>query len=265
MERTRGIMLSHRNNVALAVLEAPQGMATVLEVLMHPQSNRVPNFPANLDDYAPWVAAHGLVAPYGKCQCGCGEEAPIANKTEHEYLLVEGHPKRFVYNHHLIKRSLRDAFWSHVVRGAPEECWEWHGSVQPSGYGSVSFRGKTSRAHRVSYAIHFGEIPGGMHVLHKCDNPRCVNPFHLRLGTHADNMADRNRKGRQARGERSGSAKMSNEQVVELLALAKLGVSSSKLAERYGISDRHARMIVVGKKWKHLRTTLRKRPEVSDE
>jgi hypothetical protein len=75
-------------------------------------------------------------------------------------------------------------------------CWLWLGATSPSGYGNIYAFGSSLRAHRASWVIFRGAIPAGMHVLHKCDTPSCVNPDHLFLGSHADNMADKVRKGR---------------------------------------------------------------------
>ena len=76
-------------------------------------------------------------------------------------------------------------------------CWEWTASRIPQGYGRLCYKGDSSEyAHRVSYLVFKGEIPSGMCVLHTCDNPGCVNPDHLWLGTHQQNMDDRNQKGR---------------------------------------------------------------------
>lgn len=81
-------------------------------------------------------------------------------------------------------------------------CWMWRAGKFPGGYGAIHTNGKTRKAHRVSWEIHFGPIGEGLFVCHRCDTPRCVNPEHLFLGTAADNNADRNSKGRQARGEK---------------------------------------------------------------
>jgi hypothetical protein len=75
-------------------------------------------------------------------------------------------------------------------------CWIWTGGLDKDGYGSLRDGQKMKRAHRVSWEIHFGQIPEGMAILHKCNNPACVNPDHLKIGDHTDNMEDRKKNGR---------------------------------------------------------------------
>lgn len=156
--------------------------------------------------HAPWVAKFGLFAPYGLCQCGCGQVAPISTATKAQKGYLVRHPVRFVPGHQNgAKQTLKDAFWQHLTVGDPNKCWEWQGHITSKGYGVLRHRATSPlqiRAHRVSYEFHHGPIPEGMNVLHKCDNRRCCNPHHLFLGTQPDNVADMVAKGRHSNGAR---------------------------------------------------------------
>jgi hypothetical protein len=90
--------------------------------------------------------------------------------------------------------EFKTKFESHIVK--TDSCWIWNGPLFKSGYGRISNREKKLRAHRVSYEFYVGPIPDGLNVLHRCDNPLCVNPDHLFVGTHLDNMKDMEAKGR---------------------------------------------------------------------
>lgn len=88
-------------------------------------------------------------------------------------------------------------FWDRVDKRSSNECWLWIGSIKPNGYGNFMVcRDKPINAHRMCWRICYGPIPDNMNVLHKCDNPRCVNPHHLFLGTQVDNLNDAKNKGR---------------------------------------------------------------------
>jgi len=112
-----------------------------------------------------------------------------------------------------------------------ENCWRWLGGYSRSGYGKLEVAGKTVRAHRLSYELFVGEIPDKQMVCHSCDNPACVRPDHLFIGTGQDNTNDKVRKGRQAkgdqhyarkrpellpRGDSHGMTKLSDAQVIEI-------------------------------------------------
>lgn len=87
-------------------------------------------------------------------------------------------------------------FWAKVPKISDKLCWPWKGYINPDGYGRIQWDGRTQNAHRISWIIQKGTIPQGLQVLHKCDNPPCVNLEHLFLGTHNDNIADKMKKGR---------------------------------------------------------------------
>lgn len=126
------------------------------------------------------------------CECGCGGATLRAPNTANDRGWVKGEPMRFILGH-AARRPLDQRFWAMVEK--TETCWLWLGGAI-DGYGTITEEGRTVRAHRVSYKLHVGPIPTGLFVLHHCDVPSCVNPDHLFLGTHSDNMKDRQMKGR---------------------------------------------------------------------
>lgn len=97
-----------------------------------------------------------------------------------------------------------------------ESCHIFTGGIIPNGYGLFYFNGKAQGAHRVAYQLFIGKIPKGKHICHTCDVRACVNPKHLWLGTHKQNMKDRNLKHRTAKGIKNGGAKLTLEQVLEI-------------------------------------------------
>lgn len=183
-----------------------------------------------------------------------------------------------------LSQSDLDRFWRSFVPAELDSCWVWRKTVASTGYGFFPIKGKYFGAHRVSWIVFRGQIQNGLWVLHKCDNPTCVNPNHLFLGTPADNTADMVSKGRQARGERHRSVtspetlawgdkngmrkhpeavrrgmaamnhKLSDEDVRDIksrIASGKHGIGAA-LAREYGVSQEKISQIKLNKSWRHI-------------
>lgn len=166
-----------------------------------------------------------------------------------------------------------ERFWAKVSKGRGQKCWEWNAYRARTGYGMLQARKISQQpmlAHRVSWELEHGEIKEGLHVLHCCDNPACVRPDHLFLGTQADNNADRHQKGRTASGDKNGArtmpqrnsfvrdggsgfcgerhpmAKLTDRQVADLRAEFAAGVKRSDIADKYGVSVTHVYRLARG-------------------
>lgn len=143
-----------------------------------------------------------------------------------------------------------DRFWSKVEK--TDTCWEWTAATM-HGYGVFGVGdNRYQRAHRFSWEMHFGPIENGLWVLHKCDNPLCVRPDHLFLGTHQDNMNDAQRKGRNAHGERAGGARLTEGDIRRIRQLAENGMSHTAIAHEFGVHQPHISKILRGEIWKHV-------------
>ena len=168
--------------------------------------------------------------------------------------------------------------------GMSTPCLEWKAARGSTGYGQCRISGKLYRAHRVAWEMANGPVPDGLDVLHKCDNPPCVNVEHLFLGTHTDNMHDMFAKGRKvvARGERHGShlhpeclargdrhgshlhpesvprgernrnAKLNEEKVRRIFQLRGEGWTQARLGAEFGVSDVSIADVLSRKKWAHV-------------
>lgn len=173
-------------------------------------------------------------------------------------------------------------FWAKVDKSAgPDGCWPWTGGRLPFGYGIFQMGTGPKKAHRVSWAMAHGSVPEDLLVLHRCDNPPCVNPDHLFLGTHADNASDKMKKGRHtpcpgdrngmrkhpenaargdrhgrylhpemtARGEQHGQAKLTEKEVRQILASTG---RDSDIAERFNVSRTTVARIRSRRLWRHV-------------
>lgn len=202
--------------------------------------------------------------PYGYCHCGCGQKTTIAKLTNSKRGRIKGDPTRYINGHHqrIHASNPIPRFWSKVNKDGPipqhcpeiGKCWEWTASALPQGYGVFCKEHSAHTvAHRYSWELANGEIADGLFVLHKCDNPACVNPSHLFLGTSLDNSNDKVSKGRQSRlhGEKNGRAKLTVDQVDEIRNKhANKQGSLRTLAIEYGMSKTTISEIVNEKTWR---------------
>ena len=194
--------------------------------------------------------------PYGYCQCGCGLKTRLApyNSTKDKW--IKGEPIRFINGHQSRPNDLSAHFWSKVDRsGGESTCWEWLNCINNWGYGELMVNRKKYRAHRFAWELVNGQIPSGLLVLHKCDNPKCCNPKHLFLGTHKDNMKDMAEKGRanppRLSGEKHGQHKLTLEQVLYIRdRYAKGSITQAELGREMGVSDGAIGDIVTGRNWR---------------
>lgn len=132
-------------------------------------------------------------------------------------------------------------------------CWIWQKGKDKQGYGQFSIRNKNYRAHRVSFMEYIGPIPKGMQVLHTCDNPSCVNPAHLFLGTNDDNMADMVQKDRQIKGENKENSKLTEGQVREIKKRLLGTETVSDIARDYPVDRKVVSRIKAGTAWAHIK------------
>lgn len=142
---------------------------------------------------------------------------------------------------------LEPRFWRYVNRGSDSVCWQWTGGHNADGYGRFIIDGKVLNAHRVSWMITHGDIPPGYEVCHSCDNPPCVNPAHLYLGTHQQNMLDMSNKGR------SRQTKLTPEQIRIIRTLRASGYSLKSISSRFSISDGLVSMIAHRVIWRGIK------------
>lgn len=155
-----------------------------------------------------------------------------------------------------MKLTPRERFLAKVCPEPNGGCWLWRGMVVGSGYGMARFERKIYPAHRLAWKFFRGEIAPGLVVCHKCDIRTCVNPEHLFLGTHAENMKDMKEKGRSPHGDGHSRAKLTTEQVRKIKAVLAEGLLSvSDIAREYGVTYSTIACIAKGKSWRHVKST----------
>lgn len=133
-----------------------------------------------------------------------------------------------------------------------ESCWIWKGSKIKSGYGIISFGGKPISAHRLSWKIHHEEIGSDMIVRHLCNNPICVNPEHLAIGTHQDNSDDRVKAGNSGKGSQNCNSSLNEEDIKKIKNLLVLGISGAEIGRRFNVSRTTINNIKKQRTWRHV-------------
>jgi hypothetical protein len=178
---------------------------------------------------------------YGYCQCGCGQKTNYNNKgIINNYIM--GHWNR---------KPIAPRFYKNIVK--TNSCWEWIGTRHGQGYGQIKSNGLTLKTHRVSWELYYGKIPEGLCVLHKCDNPCCVNPEHLFLGTYKDNAVDMGQKKRNKifTGEDHRWSKLTSKDVEYIRSMQHV-LYQKELALLFNVSRTCIQSIQYYKTWKHL-------------
>jgi len=155
------------------------------------------------------------------------------------------------------KKPLAERFWPRVFKNGADGCWLWQGYHCRFGYGYFSIDRVPTTAHRVAYLLTYGSFDQSLNVLHRCDNPPCVNPTHLFLGTRADNVRDMDAKGRRGRGaprgEESPFARLTDENVRRIRAMYATGsYAQRELGEMFGVARSTIFLAVSHKNWRHV-------------
>lgn len=178
--------------------------------------------------------------------CDRKHDAKGLCKTHYVRMKKHGAPER--QNIPLQGRPLIERFKEKYIPVTETGCWLWTGSIDRYGYGRMSVDYKETSAPRLSWKLHKGEIPKGLHVLHKCDTPACVNPDHLFVGTHKENMHDAVKKGRPRRPYTSFKRK----DIIKIRRLRKQGYTLARLVKMFNACHTTIRNIYNNKRWKHV-------------
>jgi hypothetical protein len=190
----------------------------------------------------------------GLCGCGCGRLTKIAKKTRTIFGWVKGQPYRYLQGHSPLRIPKTDPvqrFESWFTPAAADECWPWQGSRSKRGYGKFWADGRTIRAPRWALERKLGRSLQPDEVTrHTCDNPPCVNPAHLIVGSTQDNASDAVERGLYAAGARNGrAAKLNYETVAQIRRAYADGVTQQALADAYGVCHQSISNVVNHLTW----------------
>jgi hypothetical protein len=152
-------------------------------------------------------------------------------------------------------KPLAERLWAKTAIKGPTDCWEWQGWRHPKGHGQIGLGGRSvglGYTHRVAWEVTNGPVPHGLFVCHKCDNPPCVNPAHLFLGTPAENSADMAKKRRSTYGESAARAKLTEDDIRAIRDAIDDGLYQHAVAKQFGVSRSLVGLIAQRKRWAHI-------------
>lgn len=180
--------------------------------------------------------------PIGLCQCGCGQRAPIAQRSNPKRGYRRGDPLRYLPGHNprrrgMLFKKLEDG-WRVEDRGYQTPCWIWMRSIDVKGYGIVPVAGRHRKAHVLVYERQVGRIPDGLQLDHLCRVRNCVNPEHLEPVTNAENA------------RRGANAKLTREGVAEIRRALAQGITQAVLAKRFGVCTASISHVATGRTWR---------------
>lgn len=175
--------------------------------------------------------------PYGYCQCGCGDLAPVAKRTSTIHGMVKGQPMRFIHGHR-VRLDRKTERYRPEDRGHDTPCWIWLLGRNRWGYGKATVNGRTVQAHRAVWEELRAPIPDGLQLDHLCRVRECVNPEHLEPVTGAVNS------------RRGIKARLTSGDVQEIRAALAAGTSQGVIAARFGIARTTVSSIAIGKSWR---------------
>src|SRR6266496_700029 len=191
-------------------------------------------------------------------QANLHRKAAERNPKRNPWLLEETDGLEVDRKHAMRYGSRRESLISRLESKSERRdngCLEWTGWKDKKGYGEISIASYPYMAHRASYALHVGPIPHGVKVLHKCDNPSCINPEHLFLGSHQDNVADCVKKRRHTYGERQWKAVVTEDDVLKIRAInphRNGPIMIKTVAKSYGVTPKQISRIVKRTSWRHV-------------
>jgi hypothetical protein len=149
------------------------------------------------------------------------------------------------------RRNTIEDFHDRIDKNS-SECWTWLGNLDRDGYGRWNYNGDEWFVHRFSYQLYHGDLQEDLLVMHKCDNPTCCNPDHLKQGTYKENNVDCAQKGRKPKGVKNPNAKLTEYQVLKIRELNAIGISQEELSKIFNTSRRQIHNIIHRIHWGHL-------------